>query len=184
VATLIFDCDLFWRQKKGLLGKAVRGRQLRPCDRAEPEDVMGYVYLTLRRRRPEGRVEGANPESFINTTLVAEARKCIRDEVSPRRRIARAALLPIEAAGERGPARQDSAFHGAIAGEVSGDIRSALDQLPPSDRELIQMRFGIDRPPSTLAEIATVRGLTFQAIAKRVDRILRRLRPMLRHHAL
>lgn len=86
----------------------------------------------------------------------------------------------------RAAARRASRWHPLVADPPAPDpaddradataVRAAVDRLPADARELVERRFGLaDAPPVRLRELAAERGVSHQAVADRLGRVLRRL---------
>lgn len=51
-------------------------------------------------------------------------------------------------------------------GQLEGLLRKALDAVPERDAEILRLRFGIDRPVTTLRDIATIYGLSAERVRR------------------
>jgi DNA-directed RNA polymerase specialized sigma24 family protein len=182
MAVLNFDTGPFWEQRLASIRRQLTGPGYSHRPRAEPEEVIGHVYENLKRRRPNGLIEGDNPEAYLNLTIVAESRKCLRDDLMPPRRCAGTPLIPIEAVEEPEGDVGEPVLRALIAGEEFEELRRTIDRLPTAAREIVRDYYGLDGPELTLSAIAKRRGISLQAVAKRRDRALRLIRVLLPRH--
>jgi RNA polymerase sigma factor (sigma-70 family) len=121
----------------------------------EPEwrAPLGFIYLTLRERRPSGVVEGKNPQAWIFKTVRGALRKYYRSEQPDRRRSRR----ELE---DREVKTEDK--------ELPELVRGALGGLPPRERELIKKKHGYECARATLADISKKRGVSEPTARKRI----------------
>jgi RNA polymerase primary sigma factor len=64
----------------------------------------------------------------------------------------------------------------AVASLLRDDLRAALQILPPLERKVLELRFGLDGTPHTLEEIGQRLGMTREWARQLESRALRRLK--------
>jgi RNA polymerase sigma factor (sigma-70 family) len=79
--------------------------------------------------------------------------------------------------GELLRSSDDGPDRAAIAHVFEGELQDLVSQLPPAERRILTVRFGLDgNPPSTLAQAAERLGVSRQRARQIETRALRRLR--------
>jgi RNA polymerase sigma-70 factor, ECF subfamily len=150
------------------------GGDPRLATRFDASDVVQEVFLDARKQilafLADGRVD-------VRTWLRGLARerrlKFLRDHLDAQcRSVKRQRALPDES-WQHPPQPAAGPGEAAAAGEATEHLRRALDRLPPDDREVIRLRVLEGRKTS---EAAALLGTTPAAVAKRLERALRRLR--------
>lgn len=178
-----FDTSTFWEEQRFFIRARIIRRSRARRNRPEAEEVMGHIYEALKRRRPDGIVDGDNPNAYLSRTIAAECLKCLRCELTPNRRIAGKELIPIEATEEPESRATETILQAIIDNEASETLRNAIDSLPEDEREIILSYFGLDGPTLTLANISKKKGVSIPTIAKRRDGALEKLRIKFVRHA-
>jgi RNA polymerase sigma factor (sigma-70 family) len=67
---------------------------------------------------------------------------------------------------------------------IISQIMDKVSELPFSERELLRLRYGIDRPPHTIGRLATIYGVSGPAILKRLNVITKKLKQSLENDGL
>ncbi len=145
-------------------------------DRAEAEEVLGDVFLSLWISACRYDETRGSPATFI--ALLARSRAIDRARRIATRR--RALLSPRAPEADRDPAGADEDRHDplaeALAQERRHRVRAALTQLDEDRRRVIEMSFYQDL---SHAQIAAETGQPLGTVKARIRRTLRRLRPSL-----
>lgn len=164
------------------IARFYRGRGL------EPEDLVQEGLLGLLRacERYDGR--GGTPFSAYAALVIRRAiERALVDQAFPIRvpNHLRGRLEPPRGRQEPGPGGPgiplaDLAVAPAGARAEADDrarLRAAVDALPPRERVVIRLRYGLrGGPPRTLAEVGAATGRSRQLIQQWEARALRRLR--------
>src|SRR5262249_32478715 len=143
--------------------------------RFDASDVIQEVFLDARKQvgwflANDGRIDFW---AWLRGLARERRLKFLRDHLDAQCRTAkRQHVLPDESR-RHPPAPGDSPSGAAQAAEQAERLRRALRQLRPEDREIIRLRVTEGR---TNPEVAALLGATPAAIAKRLERALRRLR--------
>ncbi|MDH5422747.1 MAG: sigma-70 family RNA polymerase sigma factor [Acidimicrobiia bacterium] len=141
---------------------------LRRLDRQDAIDATAEVFLTAWRR-----IHDVPNGSEARLWLFAVARNVLRNQQRSSRRlrrlISRAASTRVE---EEGPP-DDLVLRRA----EDGELVAALDQLRPSDREVLKLRLWEE---ATFEEVATILGCSRHAAEQRYAKALARLRSVCR----
>jgi RNA polymerase sigma factor (sigma-70 family) len=87
--------------------------------------------------------------------------------------------LRMELADRRGETEPQSVEGSSES--VIGELREALEGLPPDIREVVERRFGFRGVEESLASIAADFGVSREAIRQRESRALLKLKRMLAH---
>jgi RNA polymerase sigma-70 factor (ECF subfamily) len=148
-------------------------RRLQP--RFDASDVVQEVFADARRQ-VAGYVAAGSRVGFLDWLrgLARERRlKLVRSHLDAQRRtVKRQQSLP-EDSWRHPPAPEDTPSRAAAAAEQLQRLGAALDRLRPEDREVIRLRVTELR---SNREAAAILGLSPEAVAKRLERALRRLR--------
>jgi RNA polymerase sigma-70 factor, ECF subfamily len=128
-------------------------------DRAAAEDVVAQAYERAYRRRARFDPRRGSPRAWV----FGIARNAALDELRRRKRSVALVAEPADVAAEDDP---DVAARRAT-------VRAALDSLSPRDRELIALRF---QAGLSVAEVATLLGVTESNAGTRLHRAMTRLR--------
>jgi RNA polymerase sigma factor (sigma-70 family) len=114
----------------------------------EPEwsAPLGSIYETLRRRRPNGVVEGENPEAWISKTVDGAIRKYYQFEHPQGNR------KPVEL--------EPSVVNDTEVKELSDLVQRALGRLSAQERKLIVRRYGYQCARETLVDISKWLGVS------------------------
>jgi RNA polymerase sigma factor (sigma-70 family) len=154
-----------WDRLYRELAPAVRG-YVRAHGAAEPDDVVGEVFLALVRELPRfsGDERGFRALTFTiaHRRLVDDLRRRGRRPVSP----ADPAVI-AETAGAGGDVREE-----ALAGLDEQRVRAAIEALPPDQRAVLLLRILGDL---TIEEIARAVGKRPGAVKALQRRALRRV---------
>jgi RNA polymerase sigma factor (sigma-70 family) len=146
------------------------GRYLR--SRCEPEDLVSEAWLIALPRLSGLPVADrrATPVllQFLSTTILNLVRNLARKH-------ARAPAAAAERL-EHAPAEQSGVVTRAIRGELHDEVRARIQELSAADREVLVLR-GIEGLPA--AAIAGLLGISADAVSKRYQRALARLRAQL-----
>jgi RNA polymerase sigma factor (sigma-70 family) len=157
--------DWAWDRLYRELAPPVRG-YLRAHGSAEPDDLVGEVFLALVRELPrfEGDEHGLRALTFTiaHRRLVDELRRRGRRPVSP----ADPGVL-ADAAGAGGDVGDE-----AMAGLDEARVREAIEELPPDQRSVLLLRILGDL---TIEEIARAVGKRPGAVKALQRRALRRV---------
>jgi RNA polymerase sigma-70 factor (subfamily 1) len=168
----LFDCyrhDLRREVARELAGDP------RLAARFDASDVVQEVFLDARKQIG-GFLASAGRIGFWPWLrgLARERRlKFLRDHLDALCRTARRQQALPDESWQHPPAPGDSPSSAAGAIEQAEDLRRALQQLRPEDQEIIRLRVTEGR---TNPEVAELLGATPAAIAKRLERALRRSR--------
>jgi len=175
---MLEDRRLLWRLKRGdkdalrLVYEQYEGDLLTLAanllhDPATAEDVVQDVFIALVRSVP--RLELRRTLRAYLATAVANR---VRDHY---RRKSRASLVPLEDAGDV-PAGCDGPVQMVIASEQMQKLRSALEELPYEQREVIMLRTHADMK---FREIAEHQNVTVKTALSRYQYGLNKLRSIL-----
>jgi RNA polymerase sigma-70 factor (ECF subfamily) len=135
---------------------------------AEAEEATQETFLNAHRAMAQFRAEGS-----VRGWLMAIARRvCVR-RLSMRARQARHLALVVDA--EHAPASPDEL---AERRRRAHAVRRALEQLKPSEREILLLRY---HSGLSFREVVEVCGLEPATARKRTSRALARLRTLLKH---
>jgi len=147
---------------------------------ADPEPLIRRVYAYVAYRIGDG------PDAEDVTAAAIERALRYRDRFDPRRGDAAAWLIGIarrcisEHFGER-PEPVESLPEPAAPGELAADaalrldLRHAVAQLEPRDRELIALRYGADLTARQIGEVLQVKTNTVEVALHRALQTLRTL---------
>jgi RNA polymerase sigma-70 factor, ECF subfamily len=163
------------RVARGRLDRALRGR-------LDPEDVVQQALVTIVRRREEWARDGRYPlriwAQLLLTQTLDEFR---RRHLGTASRDARKEAVPAggqdSATIERDwTAQQTSVTALAARSELRSALEALLERLSEPDREILQLRFFREvSAEQAAAELA----ITPAAAAKRLQRAMERLRPLI-----
>jgi RNA polymerase sigma-70 factor (subfamily 1) len=143
--------------------------------RFDASDVVQEVFLDARQQIRWFLAHSARVDFWVWLRGLARERrlKFLRDHLDAQCRTAkRQQVLPDES-WRHPPAPQDSPSGAAQAAEDADRLARALRALRPEDQEIIRLRVTEGR---TNPEVAEFLGLTAAAVAKRLERALRRLK--------
>jgi RNA polymerase sigma-70 factor, ECF subfamily len=145
--------------------------------RFDASDVVQEVFLQARRELPWFLANGDRVEFWVWLRGLARERRLrfLRDNLDAQCRTAkRQQALPDES-HHHPPAAGESPSTAAAAAEDAERLARALVQLSDEDREVIRLRVtdGLSNP-----QAAAYLGVTPAAVAKRLERALRRLREL------
>jgi RNA polymerase sigma-70 factor (ECF subfamily) len=136
---------------------------------AEAEELVQETLLAAYDAFPQYRGEGT-----IKAFLFGIARRTCARAVE--KRVRRDARLRLVASSERDLSAED-ASDSALARERAEKARAALDDLKPTEREALLLRYEADL---SFREVATACGCDEAAARKRVSRALMRMRELLK----
>jgi RNA polymerase sigma-70 factor (ECF subfamily) len=143
--------------------------------RFDASDVVQEVFLDARKQLGWFRANGGRIDFWTWLRGLARERrlKFLRDHLDAQCRTAkRQQALPDES-WRHPPSPGDSPSGAARAAEQAESLRRALRRLRPEDQEIIRLRVTEGR---TNPEVAALLSSTPAAVAKRLERALRRLR--------
>jgi len=143
--------------------------------RFDASDVVQEVFLDARRQIHWFLANGRPVDFWVWLRGLARERrlKFLRDHLDAQCRTAkRQQALPDES-WQHPAAPDDSPSAAARAAEEAEGLRRALRRLRPEDQEVIRLRVTEGR---TNPEVAEILRLTPAAVAKRLERALRRLK--------
>jgi len=143
--------------------------------RFDASDVVQEVFRDALRQ-VGGYVAGGSRVGFFAWLrgLAHERRlKFLRDHLDAQCRSVRRQQALLDDSRQHPTAPSDSPAGAAAVAEERESLRAALDRLRPEDREVIRLRVTEGR---TNREAAGLLGLSPEAVAKRLERALRRLR--------
>ncbi|MFO0840360.1 MAG: sigma-70 family RNA polymerase sigma factor [Phycisphaerae bacterium] len=137
-------------------------------DRREAEDALQDVFWHVWERAAQYDSNRGNPEIWL--LMIARSRALDR-----LRKLARDASRPVTPVGESDPAapRDDYAID---TREQAGRARNALAQLPPEQRQAIELAFFEGLSHTTIAERE---GISLGTIKTRIRLGMRKLRELL-----
>lgn len=138
------------------VGEPLRRYVVRRVDPAAVDDVLADAFLVLRRRLDDVPSDDPLPWAY------AVARGCLANA----RRAARRQLNLVERIGRLDPPRPPAEDDG------HPELRAALAALPPVDREVVMLWAWEELAPR---EIATVTGMTPNAVSIRLHRAKKRM---------
>ena len=157
--------------------------------RASPSDVVQEAFAQACENFAQFR-GGSEKEllAWLRRILVNTLAKLVEKQVTARKRDARREVS-LEGALEQSSARleawlaaeQSSPSEQAIRNEQLLQLADALMQLTEEQRRVVGLRFWKD---CKLSEIATAMGRSEQAVAKLLQRALKKLRELLGQHDL
>ncbi len=160
------DNHAFTELYRRYLGPVHRYMQYQ-APREEAEDLTAQVFMQAYRAAAQFRGEGASYRAWLfriaHNTLVTY------------RRVSRRIPVPMPKIPDIPDDGADPAS-GAADRELRVIVRSLVDELPPADRELLELRYVEGLAPQ---EIAQVTGASDGSIRVRIHRLLKRLRPRL-----
>jgi RNA polymerase sigma factor (sigma-70 family) len=144
------------------------GALLRRADRAEQ-----VLQIELER---EPTVDEIAARIGARSDLLRELRDVVRTPasldvpLSDESEVTRADVIADDDA-------MDAVSTAGEADELADDLESALDVLPPRQRDVVRLRYGLGRPaPLSFTEIANHLGVTRQRVQQLEWQALRRLR--------
>jgi RNA polymerase sigma-70 factor (ECF subfamily) len=143
--------------------------------RFDASDVVQEVFLDARKQIA-GFLAGDGRIDFRNWLrgLARERRlKFLRDHLDAQCRTAKRQRGMPDESGQHPPSPDDTPSAAARAAEDAEGVRRALGRLQPEDQEVIRLRV---TEGQTNSEVAARLGVTPAAVAKRLERALRRLR--------
>jgi len=168
----LFDC---YRQRL----RRVVARQLandpRLAARFDASDVVQEVFLDARNQIGWFLTCGGRVDFWGWLLGLARERrlKFLRDHLDARCRTAKQQQALPDESWQHPPAPGDSPSAAARSAEQAERLRGALGWLRPEDQEIIRLRVIEGR---TNPDVAALLGVTPAAVAKRLERALRRLR--------
>jgi RNA polymerase sigma factor (sigma-70 family) len=155
------------------------GRYLRRwCD---PEDIVSEAWVVALPRLAGLRIADRRSTpvllQFLSTTVLHLIRNLARKHARSPAGVAPAAAEPGQAPAAGGldqaPADASGVVTKAIRGELQDGVRAGIEGLAAGDREILILR-GIERQPA--GTVAAVLGISADAVSKRYQRALVRLR--------
>jgi RNA polymerase sigma-70 factor (ECF subfamily) len=174
----------------GTLFDAYRSRLRLEIDRAlaadprlaarfDASDVVQEVFLDARRQVRSFLAGGGRVDFWVWLRGLARERrlKFLRDHLDAQCRTARRQQALPDESWRHPPSPADSPSGAAGAAEQAERLRGALSRLRPEDQEIIRLRVTEGR---TNPEVAEALGITPAAVAKRLERALRRLKEAVR----
>jgi RNA polymerase sigma-70 factor (ECF subfamily) len=172
---------LFDRYREDLRREVARGLAADPrlAARFDASDVVQEVFLDARRQVAGFLACGGRIDFWVWLRGLARERrlKFLRDHLDAQCRTAkRQQPLPDES-WRHPPAPAQSPSAAARVAEQAEGVLRALRRLRPEDQEVIRLRVTEGR---TNPEVAALLGVTPAAVAKRLERALRRLREEIR----
>ncbi|MGH3709742.1 MAG: RNA polymerase sigma factor [Gemmatimonadales bacterium] len=140
-------------------------------DRELAEDLTADTFVRAWRASGPGSVPVRDPRAWLSTIALNLVRDHGRSR--SRRPVAAGSDLDEAAAGDPGP--EDV----VLARETQGELRRAVEALPPAARECLRLRFWQDLPVAATAEVM---GCAVGTIKARQHRAVRALRAALAGH--
>jgi RNA polymerase sigma-70 factor, ECF subfamily len=148
------------------VGEPLRRYLVRRVDPETAQDVLADALLVIWRRLDDV------PQDAVLAWCYAVTRNCLANAQRSTRRqhnlVVRLARMPSD--------RQPDADPGSAVDQLDVDLHRALDALRGADRELLMLWAWEDLDPG---EIATVLGVTVNAVHIRLHRARRRLADLL-----
>lgn len=140
--------------------------------RSDVDDVVQEVFLAALKAGPRFRGQ-ASLATWLTTITLNQCRSHQR-----RRRFASLFLARRDHGNDsEPPASRPPVGHGLTGAETSARVRSAVQALPPRDREVVVLRYFESMTP---AEIGTATGQSKNAVEVRLHRARARLAEALR----
>jgi len=141
----------------------------------EPQDIVNEAWLVALPRLADLAIDDrrATPIllGFLSGTILNLVRNLARKYVRTR-----GASQTTSSAVANAPAAVSGVVTSAVRGEQRDEVRTAIDALADADREILVLR-GIEQ--QSLPTIAATLGLSVEAVGKRYQRALGRLRERL-----
>jgi RNA polymerase sigma factor (sigma-70 family) len=140
------------------------------------------VFVRVRRARGDLEVELGRPPTLAEIAKVVDLPEAkVKDILTLPDSPLSFSHTVTEGGGDLGDLLADehseTPFDAAAASLLPGEIDKLLEPLTPRDREILKLRFGVDRgQPRTLAEVAACVNLTRQRIAQIEVAAITRLR--------
>jgi RNA polymerase sigma-70 factor, ECF subfamily len=143
--------------------------------RFDASDVVQEVFRDARQQVRGYVAAGARVGFFAWLRGLARERrlKFVRDHLDAQRRTVRRQQALPDDSWRHPPSPGGTPSGAAVAAEQRQRLGAALDRLRPDDREVIRLRVTEARSNREAAELL---GLSPEAVAKRLERALRRLR--------
>lgn len=141
------------------------------------EDVVQEVFLTLWREPRRFDPSRGGFATWLLTLMHHKSVDAVRRESAIRRR-----TVPAAEAGEDwSPAPVPGADHAALARVAAGQVRDALHELPPEQRQALALAY---YGGHTQREVAALIGIPLGTVKSRMFAGVQRLRSLLEPHTL
>jgi RNA polymerase sigma factor (sigma-70 family) len=139
------------------------------------------VYVRVRHARSDLEVEFGRPPTIAEIAKAVDLTEAKVKDILTLPDSPLSLEHTVAGGGEFGDVvadeRSETPFDAAAAALLPGEIDKLLESLPPRDREILKLRFGVDRgQPRTLAEVGKCVNLTRQRIAQIEIAAIARLR--------